>query len=1013
MRLIRLRLEAFGPYLAPEVVDFRALRYSRLFLIHGPVGSGKTFILDGICFALYGRSSGGERDRGGLRNLSAPPQKDTVAALDFEVGGQSYRVERRYAVEAAESEQVPEDAVLFRLPEIGEPTRRDILSSTSTGVLSMVTKVLGLTAEQFCQVAILPQGRFRRFLLAEVDERREILSNIFGADRHRRFQEQLKAARVAAKAELDSAWKEREQLVGRYAGTGGDPREALHRSQEDLKAVELECRTHQERSLEWERSLEETVRYEILERQRDTSERELAVLSGEGEDLEDDIAEKLRSALPVYHEWRRLMDEAEAITLELNEQRAQYERLKANTNFLEAEVEKARRHEEERFSIKRSLERLEHLEQECRGVEVLRLEVERGREKLAELVERRSALAAVMREESAKAEALQTELDRVEEAAGKLRDLKSQLKLIAESQERSKQSAMLQDALAQQLQRVSRLEDYLKTLKLEQSAVKEGIKAQKERDLIDALRALKKSLKPNEECPLCGSLEHPNPFSGRKSRATGEPETEEALQTLNQRIQVAESELSSAKERADRLAGRLEERGGWTGEAFEIDEATVKKLRQTVAAVEQRVASREALRKELRELKANSKPDRAKLKKMRLLKERLTATIEGVESQQIARAKALVATANDFLPITAGLDFEGTIPFFREERERLEARLKELGEVKYSNERAELMAETFALQLAEARASEKQRDQLLSLAMEKKETLLERFRLNFIGWDDLTFALGRSARENSVQGGEEALLDRDTLIRTVQRQLSQSQELLATLPEPEMRADQIRHVLAREREQLEAKVGRRVGLEKAVESSREDVGLYDTLVERIRDLENHHQRLDFLSGLAERPGAGFHEWYLREVFSRVVTAANLRLEILAPNRFCLGLREGLEVGVVDFLAGKERPATTLSGGESFLASLALALGLGDVLQADRQSRDRLQTLFIDEGFGYLDRRALEAALDCLENLKQEGRTVGIISHVNALRDRVRAQVVVAPNDSPLPYGVDRVQVFAE
>ena len=117
--------------------------------------------------------------------------------------------------------------------------------------------------------------------------------------------------------------------------------------------------------------------------------------------------------------------------------------------------------------------------------------------------------------------------------------------------------------------------------------------------------------------------------------------------------------------------------------------------------------------------------------------------------------------------------------------------------------------------------------------------------------------------------------------------------------------------------------------------------------------------------------------------------------------------------IVDFMAGKERSATTLSGGESFLASLALALALGDILQGDRESREKLKTLFIDEGFGYLDKRALDAALDCLESLKQEGRTVGIISHVPALRERIRAQVVLASNDAPLPYGVDRVQVFAE
>ena len=332
----------------------------------------------------------------------------------------------------------------------------------------------------------------------------------------------------------------------------------------------------------------------------------------------------------------------------------------------------------------------------------------------------------------------------------------------------------------------------------------------------------------------------------------------------------------------------------------------------------------------------------------------------------------------------------------------------------FTTERAELMAETFAMQLAETRASEKRREQLQASADEIRETLIERFRLEFSGWDALSFALGRLSRESKLRSGSDSVVDKEMLIRTVEHQLHQSRELLATLPVPELKSDQIRQALAREREHLEQKISRRVNLERALEKSTEDVGRYDDLVVKIRGLEEKFAILEKLASLAQGSGGvTFHDWYLEQVFAKVISAANLRLEILAPNRFCLALQQGLEVKIVDFQAAKERPATTLSGGESFLASLALALGLGDILQSDRNSRERLQTLFIDEGFGYLDRRALEASLECLESLKQEGRIVGVVSHVSALRERIRAQVVVAANDSPLPYGVDRIQVFAD
>ena len=1013
MRLRRLRLEAFGPYRDPETIDFRALRYSHLFLIHGPVGSGKTFILDGICFALYGRSSGGERELTGLRSLSAPEQQDTVATLDFQSGAQGYRVERRLVPVEGSNGEFAQEVALFRLPEIGEPSRRDILSSTLNGVASMLVRLLGLTADQFCQVAILPQGRFRKFLLSQPEHRREILSNMFGAERHARFQKLLVQAYEEARQHLEKAWKEREQLVGRYQDAGGDPREFLSRSTEELKALEHDCGAHQERSLEWERSLEEAVRYEILDRQRDTSERELAALNNDGGSPEDQLAARLREALPQYEEWRRLTEEAEVISAELYEQRAQYERLKSDTNFLEAEVERARQLEEERFSLRRSLERLDQLETDSRGVTVLSEELEAAQDKLAQLQELRASLGGDLKESKARITELEEELSKLDQASVKLVSLRSELKAISDAQEEAKKSSVLEDAHEQARQRLDRLLLLLDELQEEKTRIKRALEQQRERDMVDALRSLRKELKKDQPCPLCGSEKHPKPFSGRKPRLLGGYD-DESLEQIRRRIELTRKEVAQARERVTRLEGRLEERDELTTAAPQMDEETVRKLRQTVAAVEQRVGAREGLKKELRELKLSTKPARARLKKMRLLKERLSTTIESIESQLRARNQTVLQKAAEILPGPGGVEVSQVWELVEEERQRLEERLDELDQVTYSTERAELMAETFALQLAESRASEKQRESLLAGAEELKNVLVDRFRLEFSSWDDLCFALGRMARESSVKAGQEGLLDRETLIRTVERQLHQSQELLSGLPAPEMKAEQIRHALAREREQLEVKVGRRVALEKSLERSREDVGDYDRLVEEIREAETRKQRLEFLSGLASGcKGVAFHEWYLGEVFSKVVDAANLRLEVLAPNRFTLGLADNLEVRIFDVLAGKERSATTLSGGESFLASLALALGLGDVLQSEREARERLQTLFIDEGFGYLDRRALEASLDCLESLKQEGRTVGVISHVNALRERIRAQVVVAPNDSPLPYGVERVQVFSE
>ena len=1011
MKLLSLNLQAFGPYLEPVVVDFRSLRFSRLFLIHGPVGSGKTFLLDGICFSLYGRSSGGERESSGLRHLGAPLGMESSAILDFEVQNQAYRVERRLAGDDA---LVNEEVTLWRLPEFGNPTRRDILSATASGVAQMVEKLLGLNAEQFCQVAILPQGRFRRFLLAEGDDRRRILANIFNSERHARFQELLARSAQDYKQNLENCWRQREELIERYQDLGGGPRECLNRSTEELSGIEDDCKSHHEKSAEWERSLEEAVRYEILDRQRDMSERELDVLRSETESPQEALTERLKKALPEFEQWKKLVERAEGISAELHEQRTQYEQLKSGTNFLEAEVERARLVEEERFNLGRSLERLEQLSQESEGARVLANEVLRVEESLKDLAHRRSELATQVKSWKADIESIKQELEKIAAAESKLEGLRKEIERASELRAKLKQSEALEEAYQQAQQREERFEDLVEDLEEERRRLKKALSQQKEREFEDALQVLKKSLKREQECPLCGSLEHPKPFNARRRRRRSPEEDSEQLQKIKQKLELARRELGQASERTSRLKGRLEERAENMDSNADIDEQTLAQLSRTVQAVEVLVGRKDGLQKELKELKQLAKPARSKLKKMRLLRERLQSSLDAVSLQQRERQKGVESLAGELLGRKSLSQMDELHHLIDLESLRLKQQLQELEEVTFTTERAELMAETFALQLAETRASEKRREELTSEAEQITLSLRDQFRMDFADWDDLSFTLSRLSRESSVATGEDPVLDRETLIHTVERQLRQSVELLSTLPRPEMKADQIRSALNREREQLELKVGRRAALKKGIERSSEDVRSYDNLVEQIRELEFRSNCLNRLSTLAEgAKGVNFHDWYLTKVFRQVIDAANLRLEVLAPNRFCLSLEDGLEVTIVDFQASKQRSATTLSGGESFLASLALALGLGDVLQSERDSRERLQTLFIDEGFGYLDRRALEAALDCLESLKQEGRAVGIISHVAQLRERIRAQIVVASNDAPLPYGMDRIQVFTE
>lgn len=1007
MRPLRLSLTAFGPFLQLTSVDLSVFRNTRLFLINGPVGSGKTFLLDGICYALYGCSSGGERDREAMRNLSAPEDQETAVALDFEVGADKFRVERRIASPSAQQRSEADEVTLWRLPAYGEPGRRDVLASSSAGVTNMLARLIGLSAEQFCQVAILPQGHFRRFLLAPAEERREIVAHMFDGGLYQRLQSLLLSEFDALGESLSQAWNEREEITKRYAETEGDPREKLFRSREELDAVSLACQTHHAKSQEWEKELESAVRYETLERQREVSRRELEELESPSETPAAALSGRLRAALLEYGRWKEAQAEVETIAKELDDQRAEYDKLKRETNFLEAEVEQARRLEEEKYALRRSEERLEEIGQEADGLEVLEGELEVLKGRRVELTRSRAELAREVKKTQADSVKFREELARLEKADSRLESLRRELSDLQEREQRARQSAHLSEALKQAKQREIRLREGVVSLEQEIERLRREDVERVANDRGAALGLLASELVAGRACPVCGSTEHPHPHRGSSASGPSGEELAEKMASAVERRDHAKSELALAEERRARLEGRLE---GFTPEAQPEEDLTelLESVVRTVQALEAKLTGRNRLEDRLAQLEGELGAGRKRLRQMRLLKERLEGTVESAEEIRSARRARLEKLVSQALGVEELTSWREALEV---EKQRIADRLEELEKVEYGTQRAELMAETFALGLAEQRAAEKRQESLRQEAEGLQKGLMERFRLDFASWEDLVFALSRAARDLRLAQGEGSVVDHDIMVAAVKRQLEQSQELLAAVSPPAMKTEQIRSALNREREQAEIKIGRRASLQREVEIGVEDVGLYDAVVEKIRSLE---KRLASLSKLASNvrgdnsAGLGFADWVLERAFGKVLAAANLMLETLAPQRFALRLEPGLEVRIFDYQAGVNRLATSLSGGESFLASLALALGLGEVLEGQADARERLGILFIDEGFGYLDREAIDAALLCLENLKGQGRAVGLVSHVPELRERIRAQIVLGRDER----GESSVQVFA-
>ena len=222
MKPLRLEMQAFGPFARRQIIDFRRLGDGSFFLIHGPTGSGKTTILDGLCFALFGDSSGGERDGRQMRSQHAPPELLTEVRFEFALGAERYRVERvpeqiRPARRGGGDTRQAPKAALWRLSGEGEVEQARPLATKWGEVGARVAELLGFESRQFRQVIVLPQGRFRDFLVSRSQDRERILQSLFGTEFYKRIEDALKQAASSLEREAGELRTRRQALLDQAA----------------------------------------------------------------------------------------------------------------------------------------------------------------------------------------------------------------------------------------------------------------------------------------------------------------------------------------------------------------------------------------------------------------------------------------------------------------------------------------------------------------------------------------------------------------------------------------------------------------------------------------------------------------------------------------------------------------------------------------------------------------------------------------------------------------------------
>ncbi|RTH00678.1 AAA family ATPase [Thermus scotoductus] len=964
MRPLRLELEGFGPYRERQGVDFSDVE---LFAITGPTGSGKSTLLDAMAFALYGVVPRVGRNVGSLVH---PGASEARVRLTFQVGGRVYRVER---VRGKRSE-----GRLFELGPVGE---RLLPLETLDALNRALEELLGLTYEAFTRALLLPQGEFDRFLKGEAKERRRILLDLFELTR-------LERAREKAASRKAALMEEKGRLEGELAGLLGVSLEAKENLERALADLTREIARLQNEKRRLEEAVLELKGLQALLLRKGELEGRLGRLRAEASRMAE-VEERLKkaleaeAALPLWQDLRRKEEALAATAQELQRVRARLAQLEGDRRALAFDPEALK--EAQRALLQaEGLRALEALWRRVGVKEHLAPRLGLAPEAYA------GALESLLQEEALLADR-ERELSRLVEEQGRLREKEEALNrvrealkaLVEEGGQTRAQVEALEKALRgaeahrlrQELEELRRRREFLEEEKKRLEAELAQL-AKEERRL--GLLAYRDLLQPGEPCPLCGGVVHPLPplVEGpgasdlRKRREVGEKALRELLTRLGA---VAE------EERAKREA--LETLG------VEPIPGDPKELEGKLQEAQVRL---QELREKYREKQGEARALEEEVKRLSQEKERLRQGFSRLEEAEVAweeTREALASLRWEKEALAAGLyrllwertggrpvpEYIGALSRRVEELEKKEKQDRDLARA--WEEASRTLAGLLAQEEEQRKALEEVKGRVVGLMPEEEAKAL------YLPPKE------REALAERIRAHREELAQVEALLEEVEREArARFPGSLPPLAEVEARLRREEERLSEIQGSLEARMGEKAVLEERLKEMGERLKRRRELEARLAEVV---REMDLWEKLAFDLQQNNFPAYLLGLRQRnLVERADELMATLSAGRYRLRSKED-EYQVLDLWTEAVRPVKTLSGGESFLASLSLALALSEEL-----SRGRLGALFLDEGFGTLDPETLEVVAGVLEALPTRGRLVGIVTHVAALAERFPARLVV-------------------
>jgi exonuclease SbcC len=1004
MKPRKLSMQAFGAYLAKTEVDFTPLFESRLFLITGPTGCGKTSILDAMSFALYGRATGSVRDVRDMRNTAAPKATDTEVSFEFELDNQYYKFDRSIHIhekkirEGGTEDTVNNEAACYEY----DGSNWQLTGSSTNGVREKAEQLLGFSYEQFSQVVVLPQGEFRRLLTASSTEKQKILEALFGMQRWQLFVKAISEKSKNLEVEMKELTLKRDTILGSTGALNIAELSAIQqKSAEQFEVLQSELKTLNTALDSANVIYNNAVKIaEHFAEQEQCSNTLSLLMAGASENQKKinrlKLAQKADKLLPFARAELQaagvlqlaaekllriqLEEKAASLQTEQAEQAAlALDSLNSTLTKLAAEAERLQAMHGTAESINTALMEKKKADGIFVAVEheytALKMQLETCKQQQSKTLESIDQIIKLFVMPYAALTQRKIKLESLLELKIEYADLKAN-------------EALLKNKREKKLQEYQQTEQKLK-------AAKASFELMQQAEKQDKAWHLAQALEDGTPCPVCGAVSHPKPAqpqAGVPNKATMDAQ-QNIIKDIEEAFEFIKADGTKIRTQLDNAASQLKQ---LESKIAAYEDITLEAAKAELADVTSQIKISTEKQKEQKKLEADTE----------LLKEKVLQT-----ETQLA---AILLQKNDLqkqIDITGGR-LEQLYADTTEEMRDVHIINNRISKVTIEREKgkAAISQITKNLQAAQtnyaaAKAAGISAQETLSAAQTRKaqtaaELEKKAIRLELDKNADVQAITLSDAQQETLQSAIEAY---DRNLHSITQRLEQLSTMLSGIQKPN--TEDLKNKTEQLRQAVEQSSALKGSLEFKIASyQKASLALADIaeLFDRTKQQYEISFRIYRLVNGENALKTPIHQFILGLMLDDILSAANQHLTKLSRGQYTLirneeigrgGGTKGLDLSVNDAWRGGARSVNTLSGGEMFLASLSLAFGLADVVQS-YSGGIRLDSIFIDEGFGSLDNETLEIAMQALQYIRSAGRLIGIISHVNELKERIPAHIEV-------------------